>query len=42
MQYIWAALELLLNNINNYGKWAKPDLSDLKNDLLNNSIKSIS
>ena len=24
------------------GKWAKPDLSDLENDLLNNSIKSIS
>ena len=24
------------------GKWAKPDLSDLDNDLSNNSIKSIS
>ena len=24
------------------GKWAKPDLSDLENDLLNNSIQSIS
>ena len=24
------------------GKWAKPDLSDLENDLLNNSIKPIS
>ena len=24
------------------GKWANPDLSDLENDLLNNSIKSIS
>ena len=24
------------------GKWAKPDLSDLENDLLNNSMKSIS
>ena len=24
------------------GKWAKPDISDLENDLLNNSIKSIS
>ena len=24
------------------GKWAKPDLSDLENDLLDNSIKSIS
>ena len=24
------------------GKWAKPDLSDLQNDLLNNSMKSIS
>ena len=24
------------------GKWAKPDLSDLGNDLLNNSMKSIS
>ena len=23
------------------GKWAKPDLSDLENDLLNNSMKSI-
>ena len=24
------------------GKWAKPDLFDLENDLLNNSMKSIS
>ena len=24
------------------GKWAKPDLSDLENDLLNNSMKTIS
>ena len=24
------------------GKWAKPDLSNLENDLLNNSMKSIS
>ena len=24
------------------GKWAKPDLSDLENDPLNNSMKSIS
>ena len=24
------------------GKWAKPDLLDLENDLLNNSMKSIS
>ena len=24
------------------GKWAKPDLSDLENDLLNNPMKSIS
>ena len=24
------------------GKWAKSDLSDLENDLLNNSMKSIS
>ena len=23
-------------------KWAKPDISDLENDLLNNSMKSIS
>ena len=23
------------------GKWAKPDLSDLENDLLNNSMKSM-
>ena len=23
------------------GKWAKPDLSDLDNDLLNNSMKSV-
>ena len=31
---------LLLNNINR--EWAKPDLSDLENDLLNNSMRSIS
>ena len=33
---------LLLININNMGKWAKPDLSYLENDLLNKSMKSIS
>ena len=31
----------ILNNID-MGKWVKPDLSDLENDLLNNSIKPIS
>ena len=42
MQYIWAALRYywIISIIR--GKWAKPDLSDLENDLLNNSMKSIS
>ena len=41
-----ASTSLLLNTCNMIsiimGKWAKPDLSDLENDLLNNSMKSIS
>ena len=44
MQYNWAALRYgyywIISIIR--GKWYKPDISDLENDLLNNSIKSIS
>ena len=42
MQYIWAALRYYWIISIIMGKWAKPDLSDLENDLLNNSMKSIS
>ena len=42
MQYIWAALRCYWIISIIMGKWAKPDLSDLENDLLNNSMKSIS
>ena len=42
MQSIWAALRYYWIISIIMGKWAKPDLSDLENDLLNNSMKSIS
>ena len=42
MQNIWAALRYYWIISIIMGKWAKPDLSDLENDLLNNSMKSIS
>ena len=42
MQYIWAAVRYhwIISII--MGKLAKPHLSDLENDILNNSMKSIS
>ena len=42
MQYILAALCYYWIIPIIMGKWAKPDLSDLENGLLNNSMKSIS
>ena len=42
MQYIWAALRYYWIISIIMGKWAKSDLSDLENDLLNNSMKTIS
>ena len=42
MQSIWASLRYYWIISIIMGKWAKPDLSDLENDPLNNSIKSIS
>ena len=42
MQYIWAALCYFWIISIIMGKWAKPDLSDLENDLLNKSMKFIS
>ena len=42
MQSIWAALHYYWIISIIMGKWDKPDLSDLENDLLNNSMKSIS
>ena len=42
MQWIWAALRYYWIISIIMGKWAKSDLSDLENDLLNNSMKSIS
>ena len=42
MQSIWAALRYYWIISISIGKWAKPDLSDLENDLSNNSINSIS
>ena len=41
-QQIWAALCYYWIITILMGKWAKHDLSDLENDLLNNSMKSIS
>ena len=40
MQYNWAALRYYWIILIIMGKWTIPDLSDLENDLLNNSIKS--
>ena len=42
MQWIWAALRYYWIISIIMGKWAKLDLSDLENDLLNNSMKFIS
>ena len=42
MQYIWTALPYYWIISIIMGKWAKPDLSDLENDLLNNAMKAIS
>ena len=42
MQYIWAALRCYWIISIIMGKWAKPDLADLENDLLSNSMTSIS
>ena len=42
MQYIWAELSYYWIIAIIMGKWTKPDLYDLDNDLSNNSIKSIS
>ena len=42
MQSIWAALRYYWIISIIMGKWAKPDFSDLENDLLYNSMKSIS
>ena len=42
MQLVWTALSYYWIMSIIKGKWAKPDLSDLGNDLSNNSIKSIS
>ena len=42
MQYIWAERHYYWIISIIIGKWAKPDISDLEDDLLNNSMKSIS